>query len=409
MYRYKTMKCDDENLMKQVVENFLSDKPKKKVFGNFRITDDGLYYEAQTQSELNADRKDREKWQALIRRVKQGEVKLVDETLDDLKAWLDSKDEHLNWHRAHYTEIETDVIALKIKQKDAPDLILGNSAILSLIGRTVSYGNVRENRDETVIQRILSTKIRMIPFNVFDQAGLNLNSIKILDQSGPEELWRQRPNPNFRSYHKEGPSNRRTFSEKVHFTGASLFSVQGKYFLFDVDRRETKHKIFNPFLAEIPVKVSTIKEAYEALKPKAVKAALKAGKKVERQGEWFFIPVKAPKLPRITDELILKALAQSAFSRLMEPLESMVGKQRVKAVIAKAQKDADQIPKALSLKAGNNRPNNAQLGVQQGRQTLVTGKISHTGREHADLILKGWYLAIPNTATRSVTVTGDID
>ena len=40
---------------------------------------------------------------------------------------------------------------------------------------------------------------------------------------------------------------------------------------------------------------------------------------------------------------------------------------------------------------------------------LVSGYVEHSGREHAKLVLKGWFKAIPNTSTRSFTITGDVD
>lgn len=45
------------------------------------------------------------------------------------------------------------------------------------------------------------------------------------------------------------------------------------------------------FISRLPVPCKTIVEAYEALKPEIVKQAIAEGKKVLRQGEWFFIPV----------------------------------------------------------------------------------------------------------------------
>jgi hypothetical protein len=35
--------------------------------------------------------------------------------------------------------------------------------------------------------------------------------------------------------------------------------------------------------------------------------------------------------------------------------------------------------------------------------------VSHSGREHAYLRLKGWWMAVPNTSVKNFTVTGDVD
>lgn len=46
--------------------------------------------------------------------------------------------------------------------------------------------------------------------------------------------------------------------------------------------------------------------------------------------------------------------------------------------------------------------------IIQGK-TYVKGTISHTGREHEPISLKTWHYAIPNTAIKSFTITGNID
>ncbi len=44
------------------------------------------------------------------------------------------------------------------------------------------------------------------------------------------------------------------------------------------------------FVSRLPKKVSSVKEAFDSLKPDAVKEAEQKGLEVKRQGEWFFIP-----------------------------------------------------------------------------------------------------------------------
>lgn len=59
--------------------------------------------------------------------------------------------------------------------------------------------------------------------------------------------------------------------------------------LSDWDRNEPSGRGY--FLCEIPGKVSTIEEAYEALKPQVVKDAEASGIEVKRQGDIFAIPL----------------------------------------------------------------------------------------------------------------------
>lgn len=110
--------------------------------------------------------------------------------------------------------------------------------------------------------------------------------------------------------------------------------------------------------------------------PSEVKDAIKEGKTVLRQGEWFFIPVE--------------------------------GEFQAKTV--KNQWSGKEEKQRAELKAGPNRPNyatNMHESVTLG--LLVSGKVSHSGREHADLNLNGWYKPVVNTSIRSFTITGDVD
>jgi hypothetical protein len=289
-------------------------------------------------------------------------------------------------------QLEENTIAIKIKQPDKTHY-LGNSSALGLIGRSNHWGTERLNSTETDIQRKLSLLITMVPFSVFEQANLDLQSYRLVDRGPEETVTRRVPDG-----HDKKTGKPKFKDETVHFTGASLFTVGDNLYLFDIDRREISLKVFNPFLVQIPVKVKTIAEAYEALKPQQVKDAEQKGIQVRRQGEFFFVPVDKSEVKRLD-----------------------------------AHKDKLQ---DIELRAGDNRPNNAK-GVQfldgeftdasnldwhaqyklrdkirENRdkvETFVTSKVEHSGREHAPLILKGWYRAYANTAMNSFTIEGDID
>ncbi len=265
-------------------------------------------------------------------------------------------------------ELGQNVIALKLERKNET-LFIGNSSILPLIGRGVSFGRESLNRGVTEVQTRLSRYVRMIPFSVFTEAGLDLTKIEILDR-GPE-ITVTRTETRWDSAKGEHVKN----DVDVHFTGASLFSIQGKTFLFDIDRREIKHKIFNAFLVELKVNALTIAGAYEGLKPVEVVEAERKGLEVKRQGEWFFIPVKKTFKP-----------------------------------VMRGRRDGSKSePMPLDLQAGENRPNKAALHAVSDGETFVSGKVEHSGREHAALILKGWFRAVPNTSVQSFTLTGDVD
>ena len=65
--------------------------------------------------------------------------------------------------------------------------------------------------------------------------------------------------------------------------------------------------------------------------------------------------------------------------------------------------------KRFELKAGKNRPNHAEKGIQVDGKYYVSGEVSHSGREHKTITLDGWHEATPNEAIGSFTITGDVD
>lgn len=388
--------------LNEILDNFKMEKPKKRVFGNYRIENNTLIYQAQVTEEKSFSNSEKS-------------LEAFNNWSKDYNKFFDSRDSELNiedikakilkgdYVRVKGKGLEVNEIARKIVQ-EGNTIFLGNSSILPLIGRTVSYGHESRNNRETEIQRLMSRSgFIMIPFSVFAQAQLDINSFKLVDRGEEENLIINRVESKWvdgKHQHVKIPENR-------HFTGASLFSVSGVHYLFDVDRREVKHKIFNPFLAKLPGKPKTIKEAYESLKPKAVLDAEKKGLKVLRQGEWFFIPTKAPKIRKLSTLEKMKVLAARSMWRVDELAKIL--KVDPKAIQKENEKLLPMIPRPQDLRAGNSRPNRVDLVYSEGKKVFCSGTVKHTGREHADLVLKGWFLAVPNTATENFTVTGDVD
>lgn len=238
------------------------------------------------------------------------------------------------------TEHGIDVLALKLQD----GRIIGNASILPRCG---SY----RRGTEAPAQRVMfDMNMAMIPFSVFDEVGLDIQTATIIEQGPEEDLlmpklrwdnstammepvdiydrgesWKKPKSDKHKKivsceldevYCRKRAKNGRLIKNKEgehiyghfpryvyrfidktkiakrHFVGAMLIEVGGKQFLFDLDRNEVKHYRFNPFLTELPVKSKTIAKAYETLKPKEVVAAEKKGIEVIRQGEWFFIKSK---------------------------------------------------------------------------------------------------------------------
>ncbi len=291
------------------------------------------------------------------------------------------------------------VIAKKINGE-----FIGNSSILPQVGRHCAYGSIQPNRGETEIQRLLARHITMVPFTAFSEAKLDINKLKVIEK-GKAETVKRRVSAGW----NKGYTKQLFKIESAHYTGAALFEIDGKCFLFDIDRKELVHRIFNAFLVELPCKVKSIAEAYEALKPEAVKKAEKT-KRVLRQGEFFFIPVskaeasRIAKHPKVHCELELrvgpnrpnKASKGIQFDDRGKPIG---GTEDLFSALEAQGVDWDRV-NTLRDKLGD---------LKNIRDTFVTGKIEHTGREHKDIVLRGWYRVVPNTAIRSFTLRGDVD
>ena len=379
--------CNREKVMAEITQNFLLEKPKKRVWGNFRIEDNKIVYRPTTPLEWNGANNKYEK----------------------------AKESPFN------------LIATKTKG----GTVLGNASILPLVGRYVSYGNEQLNYSQTKIQSVMenSEYFDLIPFNVFAEADLDIDTYKMIDGSGSETIKRERPNPDYKrnQYHemkKKGiPEN---IIKDSHFMGSKLFSVNSTdrekgevKFLFDIDRNEIEHGIFNPFIVQAPengTPINTVKDAYSALIPKDVKIAMESGKDVKRQGEWFFIPCdESPEEPeKVYTEAEKKELALALGIQRLGRYDNSYSE----AKILLGNEEFDRLrnmvvptkePIRFVLKAGKNRPNNAEFGLQKDGVSYVKGEISHSGREHKTIILNDWHIAMPNTAIGSFTITGDVD
>lgn len=216
------------------------------------------------------------------------------------------------------------------------------------------------------IQVAMAECMPMVPFRMFEENGLDLDTF-VLQDRGPEEMLDIK---NARRQRDRRPQ---------HFTGAMVFSLVKKaggaeYFLFDVDRNELALENFNAFLSKLPGVANSIAQAYDMLKPAEVKAwEAEHGKVAIRQGEWFFLPVKERYTPR---------------RDVRSPLKHAEGVLRSKGHRAHLTSKIDDEGKGF-----------------------VAGQVWHEGREHVEIELeKGvWYRPVSNEATVSFRVTGGVD
>lgn len=75
-----------------------------------------------------------------------------------------------------------------------------------------------------------------------------------------------------------------------HILGGALLEWNGNHYISALDE-------WQYFCAQLPKRVKNVHYAFESLKPEPVKQALKEGRVVKRQGEWFFVPVSDDEMP----------------------------------------------------------------------------------------------------------------
>lgn len=264
------------------------------------------------------------------------------------ELWFIRKRLKTNAKRTTYNK---DILARKIN-----GVFIGNSSVI----RRMPSGNTSQ-RGQTAGQIRLGQLIPMVPFSVFKDAKLSIDAFRLIDKGHEEDL---------------DVGDRNSKGERVlrHFTGAMLFEVEGVSYLFDLDRNDVALKQFNAFLSRLPGNPKTIEDAYASLKPQEVYEAERFMKEpCPRHGEWFFIPVKGNFKPSSA-----KLQQRSWFSDVRRAV----------------------------LQSKGNRPHYVEKMCEEG---YVTGRVEHGGREHKDIVLKGWYKPVPNTAVESFKISGEID
>jgi len=399
------MLCNNREVMTELLEQFLSDKPKKTVFGNFRIENSRIVYRCQSQEEKWIH--DKKLWDLLMRREKNGEIKMISAPRRNDKGEID----FTYAFSVKYQETEEEIVAQKFSPKGETPFVLGNSTILRLVGKTVSYGNVNYNRSVTLIQQLMeqNSKIYIVPFSVFTELNLDINKARVVECGCPEIV--ERKIHDHWDYNDENRERTQVFRmENAHFSGSVLFRVGDTHILVDLDRRELQFGTWNAFAVVLPRPAMSIADAYDSLMPNSVKAAIRDGKSVKRIGEWFMIPCKAPKLRKYNEVEKALLLFDGMLSDVeVKALVSAFGSKWVKSAESRAKSLRLTIPWRATLQAGGNTPNHADVGIQIGKVFYVKGKVTHQGRAHEPLLLKDWHMAVCNRAHKSYQLTGDLD
>jgi hypothetical protein len=201
------------------------------------------------------------------------------------------------------------------------------------------------------------------PFGISDLQ----KEVSVVVPSGGEE-WKQ-----VQVKDKNGVITKRT----IHTLGDSVLRVKDRFYLSGVDETGKGNGMY--FFAELTTKQAppTLKEAYNALKPKVVREAEGRGLNVLRQGEWFAIP------------------AQVRTSELMRDVQRGIAVHRQRHVLGKD--GHHELEEAVLYKAGERKG-----------QVYARGVLRHTQDEHVDLDLGTvrWYQVVHNVVGASYTLSG---
>jgi hypothetical protein len=174
--------------------------------------------------------------------------------------------------------------------------------------------------------------------------------------------------------------NGRITERTIHTLGDSVLRVKDRFYLSGVDETGKGSGMY--FFAELATKQAppTLEEAYNMLKPKAVREAEGRGLNVLRQGEWFAIPGQVPT------------------SELMRDVERGIAAYRQRRVLGKD--GHHELEEAILYKAGERKG-----------QVYARGVLRHTQDEHENLDLGTvrWYLIVHNVVGASYTPVGERD
>jgi hypothetical protein len=166
-------------------------------------------------------------------------------------------------------------------------------------------------------------------------------------------------------------------TRQVHTLGDSVVRVHDRYYLSAVDETGVGNGMY--FLAELPTDrpPGSLAEAFDVLKPKAVREAAARGANVRRQGEWFAIPTK-----HLTSEL-------------MRDVERGVAVYRQRHVLGRD--GHHELEEAVLYR----------VGPRKG-EVYARGVLSHTRNEHEDLDLGmiRWHQVVHNIQGASYTLSG---
>lgn len=146
-----------------------------------------------------------------------------------------------------------------------------------------------------------------------------------------------------------------------------------RYYLMGMDERSL---FISGLPADVPDDIESVQDAYTLLKPHEVEDAENEGRRVMRQGEWFFVKMT-------------QSEEKSMFTHVDEHPELL--------------------KRSYRLRRGGNRPHMCKqyVGLRRGKKRHAQGMITHL--QHVPLRLPTWHRIYGNLETESPGVRGFVD
>lgn len=325
--------------MLDVINQFVSSKDK--VFGNYRIEGDTLNYRAQSS-------KDGPSWYGRLDEFHKAKTQIAAEIKKLDGRLMDSNNrsillESLTEKSSSDVRIryyETEIIAKKITN-NTETFFIANSEILNLVGRTIAYGHVSKNRDETKIQECMRCHdFLMLPFSKFSIS--EIMQIEILDRdsnNGYMTPW--------------------------------LFKVKGKTYLIDsekfkIDNTYNKGIDYRTYIIEVDAKCASIDNAKASLKPNAG---------VSYAGNLYFASENI-KLPELTDKEKLIYFTQET-NRSFQ-MRHLLGEKPSKEEILRVNK---KVPDGCELHDNFGNKFDTELSIELNGNKYISGNLKINGNQ----------------------------
>ncbi len=161
--------------------------------------------------------------------------------------------------------------------------------------------------------------------------------------------------------------------DSVRISSKQMTPEEKRYYLMGMDESSL---FISGLPADVPGDIESVQDAYSLLKPHEVEDAEAEGRKVMRQGEWFFV--------------------------------KMLGSEK-ESMFEKVDVNKNLLKRNYRLRRGRNRPHMCKqfIGFRRGRKRHAQGMVTHT--QHIPLRLPTWHRVYGNLETESPGVRGFVD